>query len=65
MELLQFKKEKIQEDIQREKNREINDKRISREKILLPVNDKEEPDYEYLMYKKINQYLNYLEKNNS
>ena len=48
-------------------NREINDKRISREKILLPVNDQEQPDYEYmeqymknLMYKKIKQYLEYI-----
>lgn len=53
-------------------NREINDKRISREKILLPINDNEEPDYEYmeqysknLMHKKIKQYLDYLEKKNS
>jgi hypothetical protein len=53
-------------------NREINDKRISREKILLPVNEKEEPDYEYmeqyaknLMHKKITQYLDYLQKQNS
>lgn len=29
-------------------NREINDKRISRDKIMLPVNDKGEPDYEYM-----------------
>lgn len=49
-------------------NREINDARISREKIMLPMNDKLEPDYEYmeqymknLTYKKINQYLKYLE----
>ncbi len=49
-------------------NREINDKRISREKIMLPINEKNEPDFEYMeqymkntMYKKINQYLNYLE----
>ncbi len=53
-------------------NREINDKRISREKILLPVNDQEQPDYEYmeqymknLMYKKIKQYLEYIEKQSS
>lgn len=49
-------------------NREINDARISREKILLPINDKNEPDYEYmeqyiknLKYKKIQQYLKYIE----
>lgn len=49
-------------------NREINDKRISREKILLPVNEINEPDYEYmeqyiknLEHKKIKQYLDYLE----
>jgi len=48
-------------------NREINDKRISREKILLPINSKNEPDYEYMKqyiinmkHKKINQYLKYL-----
>lgn len=48
-------------------NREINDKRISREKIFLPVNNKDEPDYEYmkqyiinLKHKKIKQYLDYL-----
>lgn len=29
-------------------NREINDKRISREKILLPVNELNQPDYEYM-----------------
>ena len=52
-------------------NREINDFRISREKIMLPVNEKDEPDYKYmeqymknLTYKKINQYLNYLDKQN-
>lgn len=51
-------------------NREINDARISREKILLPINDNQEPDYEYmeqyiknLKYKKIKQYLTYLDSN--
>lgn len=46
-------------------NREINDIRISREKILLPVNNKNEPDYEYMeqyikniMIKKYKQYKN-------
>ncbi|PLY09854.1 MAG: restriction endonuclease subunit S [Arcobacter sp.] len=50
-------------------NREINDKRISREKILLPINNKEEPDYHYMAqyiinmkYKKIKQYLTFKEK---
>jgi hypothetical protein len=49
-------------------NREINDKRISREKIMLPVNKNEEPDYEYMeqymknmIYNKLKQYLNYSE----
>lgn len=49
-------------------NREINDKRISREKIMLPVNENEEPDYEYMeqymknmTYNKLKQYLNYSE----
>ena len=48
-------------------NREINDKRISREKIMLPINKDNKPDYEYmeqyiinLKYKKIKQYLDYL-----
>ncbi|MDK2092043.1 restriction endonuclease subunit S [Aliarcobacter butzleri] len=48
-------------------NREINDFRISREKILLPINSKYEPDYKYMeqyikniKYRKIKQYLNYL-----
>lgn len=45
-------------------NREMNDTRIKKEKILLPTNDKNEPDYEYmenymkqLEYKKLNEYL--------
>lgn len=29
-------------------NREINDKRISRDKIMLPVTDKGEPDFDYM-----------------
>ena len=48
-------------------NREINDKRISREKIMLPINESNEPDYEYMeqymknmTYNKLNQYLNYI-----
>ena len=50
-------------------NREINDNRISREKIMLPINAKEEPDYIYmeqyiknLMVKKYNQYKEHLQK---
>ena len=42
--------------------------RLKRQKILLPINDKKEPDNEYMeqyikniQYKKIKQYLNYLE----
>ena len=48
-------------------NREINDMRISREKILLPVDDHGNPDYGYmeqyaknLMLKKRKQYLDYI-----
>lgn len=48
-------------------NREINDKRISREIILLPLNDESVPDYEYmeqysknLICKKIRNYLDYV-----
>lgn len=47
-------------------NREINDKRIAREKIVLPINKNGVPDYEYMKqyiinikYKKIKQYLDY------
>lgn len=52
-------------------NREINDNRISREKILLPVNEKFEPDFKYMrqyinniLYKKINQYIKYINRDN-
>ena len=52
-------------------NREINDARISREKIMLPIKEKNEPDFEYMeqymkniTYKKINQYLTYLQNQN-
>lgn len=38
-------------------NREINDTRIKREKILLPVNSKDEPDYQYM-----EDYMKYLEQ---
>jgi len=45
-------------------NREMNDTRIKKEKILLPINDQNEPDYEYmenyikqLEHKKLNEYL--------
>ena len=50
-------------------NREINDPRISREKILLPVNSNDEPDYVYMekyikniFYKKYSDYLEYVQK---
>lgn len=50
-------------------NREINDYRISREKIMLPVDDEGEPDYEFMnnyikniMIKKRKQYHEYIEK---
>ena len=50
-------------------NREMNDTRIKKEKILLPINDKNEPDYEYmanymkqLEYKKMNEYLEFKKK---
>ena len=50
-------------------NREINDTRISREKIMLPIKDGK-PDYEYMeqymknmTYKKLNQYLNFSKEN--
>lgn len=47
-------------------NREINDKRISRDKIMLPVNDEGEPDYKYmeqymmnLEYKKRKEFIDF------
>lgn len=50
-------------------NREINDSRISREKILLPITEEGEPDYDYMeqyaknmMIRKYQQYLDYIEK---
>ncbi|TDX48866.1 restriction endonuclease subunit S [Orenia marismortui] len=50
-------------------NREISDKRLKREKIFLPTNEAGEPDYKYMEnymkkieYKKIKEYLQYLEK---
>lgn len=49
-------------------NREINDFRIARERIMLPVNDSSLPDYVYmeqyvknLLWKKYRQYLDFLE----
>lgn len=49
-------------------NREINDFRISNEKILLPVNEYGNPDYEYMeqyikniMYNQYKRYLDFLE----
>lgn len=53
-------------------NREMNDTRIKKEKILLPVNDQNQPDYDYmenymkqLEYKKLNEYLRKKEKLNA
>lgn len=50
-------------------NREINDKRLSRETIILPVKEDETPDYEYmeqyvknLMYQKYSKYLDYVNR---
>lgn len=50
-------------------NREINDNRISREKIFLPINEKGEPDFEYMeqyvkniLYNKIDEYKRYMTK---
>ena len=47
-------------------NREINDTRIKKEKILLPINDQDEPDYTYmenymkkLEHEKLCQYLDF------
>lgn len=49
-------------------NREINDKRISRDKIMLPVTNAGKPDYKYMAqyiknieYKKRNNYMKYME----
>lgn len=49
-------------------NREINDKRIAREIILLPITDKGSPDYTYmekysknLLREKIQRYIKYVE----
>lgn len=49
----------------------INSTRLKKQAILLPINKKNEPDYEYMeqyiqnvKYKKINQYLDYLQKQN-
>ena len=51
-------------------NREMNDSRIKKEKILLPVNLQNKPDYEYmenymkqLEYKKLQEYLKIKELN--
>ena len=50
-------------------NREINDQRIKREKIILPTNNKGKPDYVFmknymknLEYKKLNEYLEFKKK---
>ena len=49
-------------------NREINDLRISKEKILLPVDENDNPDYEYMeqyikniMFEQYSRYLQFLE----
>lgn len=49
-------------------NREINDQRINRMRVMLPVNDNGEPDYSFmeqygkmLVSRKYQQYLNYLD----
>ena len=49
-------------------NREINDARISRERIMLPITDSGEPDYEYMeqyiknmMLQKYRQYLTFID----
>lgn len=53
-------------------NREINDTRVSREKIMLPVDEQGNPNYDimeqcgkYLMLKKYRQYLDYLDAKRS
>ena len=53
-------------------NREINDIRISRERVMVPVTDSGEPDYEYMeqyaknmMLRKYKQYLSYLDRKES
>ena len=50
-------------------NREINDTRIKREKILLPVNKEKEPDYQFMEHymkrlelNKLRKYLDYTER---
>jgi len=52
-------------------NREINDKRVSREKIMLPVDENKKPDFKYmeqyiknLKYRKIKKYLSFKEVKN-
>ena len=49
-------------------NREISDKRLKKEKIVLPIDDNNNPDWDFmesymkkLEYEKINTYLNYIE----
>ena len=51
-------------------NREINDQRLKRETIILPVDDEGNPDYEYMEQYMINieiqfleKYLNYIKNN--
>lgn len=52
-------------------NREINDDRIKKERIMLPVNSKNELDYEYMEQymrvkerEKLVRYLEYINKRN-
>ena len=43
-------------------NREINDGRLEREIIVLPVNENNEPDYEYMRQYMINHEIKLLKK---
>ena len=64
----------VSQSIKQQKNKysysiTINSTRLKRQKILLPINSKDEPDYAYMeqyiinmKHKKIKQYLDYLEK---
>ena len=65
----------IKNSILKQKNKyqysyKFNGERLKRQKILLPIKNREEPDYEYMEqyiknieYKKIRQYLDFLESN--
>lgn len=64
----------VSQSIKQQKNKysysiTINSTRLKRQRILLPINSKDEPDYAYMeqyiinmKHKKIKQYLDYLEK---